>query len=156
MAIEQALAENTAATTDLAATVASLLTFLMDHHLVAGAEAYAKVKAITAEPDMTAAEAATATAAVVAEAKAKAPAAIKPIKPAPAPAADIGADLPDTDTPAGTVAYDVVASTVRKMIAGGYRDAVVDALKQFGCAKASDLRAEQYGEFMAAIKTLVL
>ena len=130
--LEQALAENTAA-------LHELIRILRDapwyQRIVA--ERYAQQKAITDEPPLTPAESAAAMVAVLAEAKSQ-----------PQPAA------PVKQQSESDISYEQVVRAIRRIVADGKRDLVVDALAQFGCTKATDLRAEQFEEFLDALNSI--
>lgn len=102
------------------------------------AKLYAQQKGITDEPALTQEEANAAAAAVITEVAEKAAEVVA------APAV-IAAE----ERPAAT--FEDITATVRRLIADGKRDIVIDALRQFNCTKASELKPEAYDDFLACV-----
>ena len=76
------------------------------------------------------------------EAKAPAPAPAAAPAPAPAPAAE--------PAPAAAITYDQVAKAITDRVKVD-RAAVVDTLASFGAKKGTDLKPEQFADFLAAL-----
>lgn len=76
------------------------------------------------------------------EAKAPAPAPVAAPAPAPAPAAE--------PAPAAAITYDQVAKAITDRVKVD-RAAVVDTLASFGAKKGTDLKPEQFADFLAAL-----
>jgi hypothetical protein len=130
--LEEVLREHTSAIRELAAVIKAFQT-----KSPTVAELYAQQKAVHDEPPLTPAESAAAMVAVLAEAKSQ-----------PQPAAPVEQQF-ESD-----ISYEQVVYAIRRIVADGKRDLVVDALAQFGCTKATDLRAEQFEEFLDALNSI--
>lgn len=125
MSLELAIQENTAAIRELIAalTVSSAAQVTLLAEATAPAKPAPAKKAVKAEPAPAPAP----------EIKAE-----EPVAPAPAPAAE----------PA--IPYSNVATAVTELAKTKGRQAAVDLLTSFGVAKATELKAEQYGAVIAA------
>lgn len=141
MSLEAAILENTAVLRQL---IAVLQTPAATSEPVDTAMVYAQQKAIHAEPPFTPAEAKAAATAVLTEVANK-PAEVTP-------ATDAAASTTESTAPAAS--YEDITATVRRLISAGKRELVVEALKQFNCTKASELKPEAYDDFLASVASV--
>lgn len=83
--------------------------------------------------------------------KAQAPAATQaaPVTATPTPVATAAA-APAAESPSEALSYDVVSKAITDKVKSN-RDHVVATLAKFGVKKGTELKAEQYSEFLAAL-----
>lgn len=149
MSLEAAIQENTAVLRQLIAVLQSPAGTCQTE-VATTAAVYSQQKAVTTEPPFTPSELKTAAAAVITEVANK-PAEVAQATDAAASATASTAPAASTGDLKVAASYEDVAVAVRRLIAGGKREFVVDALRQFGCTNAKELRPEQYDEFLSCV-----
>ena len=144
MSIEQALAENTAALAKLSALMASM--FARDQGLTLAALS----PTASPEPAPAAQAPGKPSAAATARSPRTAEAAPAPASAAPAPSTEATPPAAAAPSAPAQVTYEQVAKAITEAVKTR-RDAVVAALKQFGAARGTELKAEQFADFLKVL-----
>jgi hypothetical protein len=144
MSLENALAENTAALAKLSALMASM--FARDQGLPLDA-----LPATTSPEPAPAAQApGKPSAAKTAPSPRTAEAAPAPVSAAPVPSPEATPPAAAAPSAPAPVTYEMVAKAITEAVKTR-RDAVVAALKQFGAARGTELKPDQFADFLKVL-----